>query len=288
MGTEHQAVWLALIVGNSRWHWGAFRFNVQGRVSRGDRWLGSWHTEHLDEAQVQILRQHHFAPSAWHQIDGRLTLPPALTDGSISWEGPPELWLASVVDSPIDWLADYPALHAVTTAEVPLQNTYPTLGVDRALALAGAGDVWGWPALVIDCGTALTFTAGVDQRLVGGAILPGLRSQFQALHAHTDRLPALDLNNLDLGQRPQRWATDTAGAIASGILHSQLAGIRDFIEAWEADWSGGAIALTGGDSPSIYRLIAQQAPSLARRVKLEPDLGFWGLRICRQQRWDRL
>ncbi|WP_017299167.1 pantothenate kinase [Nodosilinea nodulosa] len=285
MDTGQRAVWLALIMGNSRWHWGAFEANGQGQVSSSDRWLGSWHTAHLSQTQVQMLQRRHFAPSAWQQIDSSVTLPPALADGGIPWAGPPpELWLASVVDAPLDWLAHYPALHQVTTAEVPLQNTYPTLGVDRALALAGAGEVWGWPTLVIDCGTALTFTAGADQRLIGGAILPGLRSQLLALHAHTDRLPALDLN---LDQWPQRWATDTAAAIASGILHTQLAGIRDFISAWEADWADGSIGLTGGDSRTVHQLLAQQTPALAQRVKVDPDLGFWGLRICRRRSLKR-
>jgi len=44
----------------------------------------------------------------------------------------------------------------------------------RALAVLGAGKKYGFPCLVIDAGTALTFT-GVDRdkKLVGGAIDPG-------------------------------------------------------------------------------------------------------------------
>jgi type III pantothenate kinase len=71
--------------------------------------------------------------------------------------------------------------------------------------------------------------------------------------------------------------------MASGILHTQLAGIRDFIAAWQADWPDGAVVLTGGDSPAIYHYIAQQTPSLAQRINHDPDLGFWGVRVCRQQ-----
>lgn len=271
MSSGHHLLWLALIIGNSRWHWGAFE---------GDRWLGSWHTASLSKAQVQTLQQHHFAPSVWPSIAPSVVLPPAIQAWATTWPDSPELWLASVVGAPVTWLANYPALHSVTLAEVPLHNTYPTLGVDRALALVGAGDRWGWPVLVIDCGTALTFTAGVDQRLIGGAILPGLRSQLRALHAHTDQLPNVDL---DLNQWPQRWATDTDGAIASGILHTQLAGIRDFITAWRSDWPAGAIVLTGGDSAAIYSAITKQTPALAQRINLDPDLGFWGLRVCRRQ-----
>ncbi|MBE9159402.1 pantothenate kinase [Nodosilinea sp. LEGE 06152] len=279
MNLGHQALWLALMIGNSRWHWGAFAGDSAGLIPQGDRWLGSWHTAPLSESQVQSLRRQHFAPSAWPSIDPLIVLPTALQAWATPWPDFPELWLASVVKAPLPWLADYSALRRVTLDEVPLHNTYPTLGVDRALALVGAGDVWGWPVLVVDCGTALTFTAGVDQRLIGGAILLGLRSQLRALHAHTDQLPNLEL---DLDQWPQRWATDTAEAIASGILHTQLAGIRDFITAWRTDWPTGAVVLTGGDGAAIYAAITKQTPELDRWINLDPDLGFWGLRVCRQ------
>ncbi|MBE9137280.1 pantothenate kinase [Nodosilinea sp. LEGE 07088] len=266
-----QDAWLGLIVGNSRWHWGAFA---------GHRWLGAWHTSHLSESQVKALEQGHFAPASFQ----RLGLDPGIWASTAGWNDAgvahPELWLASVVEQPLGWLADYPALHVMTTAQVPLQNTYATLGVDRALALVGAGETWGWPTLVIDCGTALTYTAGVDQRLIGGAILPGLGLQFRALGEHTDRLPGLAPEE---NSWPQRWATNTAEAIASGVLHTVLASLCDFITAWKTDWPDGRLVLTGGDSAAIAAYLTHRAPDLARQIKRDPDLGFWGLRACRQR-----
>lgn len=281
-----QALWLALIIGNSRWHWGAFENNAQDSASQGQRWLGSWHSIHLSAAQMDELQRSRFARSAWQQLGVETTLPANL---DFEGQGHPEIWLASVVNAPLSWLVNYPNLHLITTDQVPLRNTYATLGVDRALALVGAGDVWGWPVLVVDCGTALSFTAGVDQCLIGGAILPGLRSQFRALQAHTDQLPALDFDaDSWLDSWPQRWATHTAEAIASGILHTQIAGIRDFIHAWIADYPAGAVVLTGGDSEVVMRAITKQTPTLAQRIEHDLDLGFWGVRVCRRQRLRNL
>lgn len=45
--------------------------------------------------------------------------------------------------------------------------------------------------MVVDCGSALTFTAGDEQgRLGGGAILPGVRLQLAALGTRTAQLPS--------------------------------------------------------------------------------------------------
>ncbi|TVQ05339.1 MAG: pantothenate kinase [Leptolyngbya sp. DLM2.Bin27] len=276
--------WLALIMGNSRWHWGAFEDNIHSSTPGGDRCLGTWHTPHLTKDQVDQLKRGGFAPEIWQQWGLDLGLTADLFYRHSVGSGCLDLWVASVVAASVAWWADYPALYRVETAQVPLKHTYASLGVDRALALVGAGEIWGWPVLVIDCGTAMTFTAGVDGGLMGGAILPGLRSQFRTLHTATDQLPALDL---DPNFWPQRWATDTATAITSGILHSQLAGIRDFIAAWQADWPTGLVVFTGGDSGFIIHHIKQQTPALTQRIKHDPDLGFWGLRVCRRQYLER-
>jgi Type III pantothenate kinase len=44
-------------------------------------------------------------------------------------------------------------------------SEYPTLGTDRALALRGAGKQWGYPVMVVDCGTAMTFRYATAARL---------------------------------------------------------------------------------------------------------------------------
>lgn len=45
--------------------------------------------------------------------------------------------------------------------------------------------------MVVDCGSALTFTACDQQgKLAGGAILPGVRLQLSALGTRTAQLPS--------------------------------------------------------------------------------------------------
>lgn len=187
------------------------------------------------------------------------------------WNVASELWIASVVPEQSQFWKTYMNVQWIELQRVPLQAVYPTLGVDRALALWGAIALYGSPALVIDCGTAMTFTGSADQQLVGGAILPGLRLQFEALGQSTAALPLLETNKIS--QLPKRWARSTDEAIQSGILHTVLSGITAFIQDWQFRYPGSAIVLTGGDANLIYKFLGNQIAT----VIVDPNLIFWGV-----------
>jgi type III pantothenate kinase len=118
--------------------------------------------------------------------------------------------------------------------------------------------------LVVDGGTALTYTAVVGREVVGGAIAPGIRLQLQALHQGTAALPDL-----------------TSAAIHSGVLYSVLASIHDFLAAWRRDYPHSKVVLTGGDSTFIY----QHLKPFAQPVILDPQVIFKGMAACRQAGW---
>lgn len=147
----------------------------------------------------------------------------------LSWPEETELWLAAVGSAPLP--PGSPWVHCLGLSQVPLRDPYPGLGLDRALAVWAAGIHYGWPCLVIDAGTALTLTgADPEGSLLGGAILPGLGLQAQALADHTARLPKVEWEAADplppLGQghwgcHPQWHSPHPAGRLAG--LHRRLA-----------------------------------------------------------------
>ena len=143
---------------------------------------------------------------------------------------------------------DLPQTQILTTADVPLVGLYITMGCDRALAVFGAGETYGYPVLVIDAGTAITVT-GVDanKNLIGGAIIAGLRSQFASLHKNTAALPDLDIP----ATMPTLWAKDTQSAIQSGIVQMILAGLRVYLQDWRSQFPDRPIILTGGDGDRL-------------------------------------
>lgn len=111
----------------------------------------------------------------------------------------------------------------------------------------------GWPVMVVDCGSALTFTAGDKEgKLGGGAILPGVRLQLAALGTRTAQLPS----NVTLPEQlPPRWAMSTQGGIQAGVMWTIVAGIRSFIEdRWRLE-SEATVVFTGGDGKVLHKAV---------------------------------
>jgi type III pantothenate kinase len=237
--------WFALAIGNSRWHWARFEHDMlQATWAESHRAIG-------DELNLQVAE--------------------------LGLESP--IWIASVVPEQTQLWAGYTEARLLSLADVPLSGMYSTFGLDRALAVWGAIVTGGSPVLVIDCGTALTFTgADAQYRLVGGAILPGLRLQFEALGQKTALLPTLPRSH---AATPPRWALNTEEAIVSGILHTVVAGIQSFMQAWWQDFPQSRVVMTGGDSDQLYQGLQQQTPDLATRISRDPHLIFRGIQAIK-------
>ncbi|MEH2244427.1 pantothenate kinase [Nostoc sp.] len=268
---QTENVWLALEIGNSRLHWALFL---------GETLSSAWDTDHLPESVIQQLAECQtlndllekiFSP---HQrIDeqeghGNNSLPTSLRL--------PPLFIASVVPSQTAIWQTYPNIRVITLDQVPLKGMYPTLGIDRALALWGAGKTWGFPMLLIDAGTALTFTAADEnQCLVGGAILPGIGLQFAALGQQTGQLPLVEMQKF--ASLPLRFALNTTEAIQSGVIYTLVAGIKDFLEAWWQLFPNGKIAIKGGDRTLLLNYLQALYPEIAAFLIVEPNLIFLGM-----------
>ena len=269
---------IALAIGNSRLHWGLFA---------GKTLAKTWDTEHLKADTVSRLSEaekgEYLVQTVMRSIEEisgqnllcRTATPAFSTLDTLFSVGLP-LVLASVVPQQTAIWQSYPDIRIITLDQLPIGGLYPTLGIDRALALLGAGNQFGWPVLLIDAGTALTFTgANVNRYLVGGAILPGLGLQLSSLAKKTAALPSVSLpENL-----PRRWAKDTAGAIQSGVVYATVAGVRDFIEDWRCLFPHSKIAITGGDRTLLLQYLTSAFPDTATSVIDAPDAIFWGISL---------
>lgn len=154
---------------------------------------------------------------------------------------------------------------------LPIGNRYgsrQTLGMDRiCAAVAGYQRAGRGPVLVIVAGTAITYEyvdASGDYR--GGAISPGLKTRFRALHEFTAALPLIPIE----GDLP--WVGDsTETCIRSGVVHGLVSEIEGFI----AHYSGHSSAplpvyLTGGDATYLGNQV--KSPTFA-----DPNLLLYGI-----------
>lgn len=145
-------------------------------------------------------------------------------------------------------------IHFLTHEDVfPFNNKYATpktLGIDRMVLAAGA--TLQFPKqnrLVIDAGTCITYDF-IDEKdnYLGGAISPGLRLRYEALHNFTARLPLLTLES------PEHYiGNSTKEAIHSGVVNGFVYEIDGFIDEYRANFSNFIIILTGGDADFLAK-----------------------------------
>ncbi|WP_271252932.1 type III pantothenate kinase [Pseudanabaena sp. Chao 1811] len=180
--------------------------------------------------------------------------------------------IASVVPELLTSWHHLPQTKILRTSDVPLRDLYTTMGCDRALAAYGAGEVYGYPVLVIDAGTAITLTGiDADRALVGGAIVAGLRSQFLSLYENTSALPDVHIPE----SLPNRWGMDTPSSIQTGIAHIFLAGLQAYLDDWRSQFPDSKVIITGGDGEHLVKWGLQVDI-------IDKNLIFWGLWYCRE------
>ncbi|MFI2813226.1 type III pantothenate kinase [Microbulbifer sp. YPW16] len=145
------------------------------------------------------------------------------------------------------------------------------LGVDRWLAVLAAHRRDPSPALVVDCGSAVTLDLlGTGGRHRGGYILPGLELMRRALYADTDAVKVAGQFIEGMSLAP---GIDTAEAVNRGLPSMVLGAIeRALAELRRSEEMEPLLWLTGGDGQFFASLFGDDA-------ELVPDLVFEGLGI---------
>ena len=146
-----------------------------------------------------------------------------------------------------------------------------SIGADRLANAAAIASFYGWPAIVVDFGTAATFDVISEEgSYIGGAIAPGLEAMTNYLYQRTALLPRLSL------REPHRAVGKSTGAaMRSGAIFGYRGLVREILTRIKAEQFSRkkvAIVATGG----YARLIASQVPEIA---VIHPHLTLEGLRI---------
>ena len=141
----------------------------------------------------------------------------------------------------------------IHSTKIPFKNSYATpktLGMDRvALATAAFYQNSGANTLVIDAGTCITYDMMNDYgEYLGGAISPGLRMRYSALHEYTAKLTLLEPQDiLDI------IGNSTNASIHSGVLNGICREIDGVIGQYQSRFEDLTVILTGGDAQILSK-----------------------------------
>ncbi len=176
---------------------------------------------------------------------------------------PSSAWISNVAGTPVQNRlqrlidARWPALpRTVVKAQARqcgVTNCYVqphTLGSDRWCGLIGARAAFpSEHVLIATFGTATTLEAlYAEGAFTGGLIAPGWSLMMRSLGSHTAQLPTLDAASARraLDEIPNRFATDTAGALSAGCLLAQASLIERAWHDLQADWQADVRLVLGG------------------------------------------
>lgn len=159
-----------------------------------------------------------------------------------------------------------------TSLKIEVDNP-DELGSDLLVAAAAAVREFKPPLIIIDMGTATTFSV-INNRgaLIGGAIMPGVRISQEALSGRTSQLPSINLSkaNLVIGR-------NTIDCMKSGILHGTAAMTDGMIERIEEELGEKTtVVATGGLAANIISLCRHE-------IILRDDLLLRGLWLIYKQ-----
>ncbi len=146
-----------------------------------------------------------------------------------------------------------------------------SIGADRLANAAAVVELYGFPAVVVDFGTAVTFDIVSERRTyVGGVIAPGLEAMTNFLYQRTALLPKISL------KEPRRAVgQSTIEAMLSGAVLGYRGLVREIlarIKAEQFPHKNVHVVATGG----YARLIAGRLPEID---VIRPHLTLEGLRI---------
>lgn len=190
---------------------------------------------------------------------------------------PTHVWVSSVAGSMIknqinewvkvNWKVEVSFLKvSQQSSRITSQYSLTAIGVDRWMALLGLELRYQLPAIVIDCGTAITADILVEGSMhLGGLIMPGLALMRESLNQGAKALPVITDNQFD------GIGCDTEQAISSGLLNAAAGMVeRLVVQVDRLDYPAPKLVVTGGDAELI-------APVLGGEVAIEPDLVLYGI-----------
>lgn len=157
-------------------------------------------------------------------------------------------------------------ISAKSYSKLPVKSLRPNeIGSDLMCNVMAAFSKHRKPVIIIDFGTALTFTA-VDEngKILGVNIVPGLKTAIQALFANTSKLPEVELKLPE-----SALGKNTIHAIQAGVLYGYTGLVKGMIEAIEAETGLKFRIIATGGLAAILTTLEKTFDEVDRNLTLE-------------------
>ena len=151
------------------------------------------------------------------------------------------------------------------------------VGADRIVNALAARELYGSPAIVLDCGTATTFdVVSASGHYVGGLIIPGVEVALEALSQRAAKLPEVAIAPVDtlIGR-------DTISSMQAGVYWSAVDGLNGIINRLLAEdgYADAPIIATGGLSIRLQE-------NMPKVSVFEPHLTLKGILILARKHFS--
>ncbi|MED4080439.1 type III pantothenate kinase [Halalkalibacterium halodurans] len=129
------------------------------------------------------------------------------------------------------------------------------VGADRIVNAVAAIELYGYPAIVVDFGTATTYCLiNEKKQYAGGVIAPGIMISTEALYHRASKLP-----RIEIAKPKQVVGTNTIDSMQSGIFYGYVSQVDGVVKRMKAQAesepkviaTGGLAKLIGTESETI-------------------------------------
>lgn len=161
---------------------------------------------------------------------------------------------------------------------VPIENNYrkpEEVGQDRLVCSYAGKVLYGYPSIIIDLGTAITFDVVSESgSYEGGLIIPGIRLSMESLSHKTALLPHID----DVKSPKNLIGKSTQESILSGIFNGYGAMCSGLIDKLSAEFTQEPkVIVTGGHTRLMKKFIEHKIHAV------ETSLVFKGIYLISRQ-----
>jgi type III pantothenate kinase len=149
------------------------------------------------------------------------------------------------------------------TLDMVIPHPYE-IGSDIVSNAYAAFKMYGPRCIIVDFGTALTFTIVDASGIVGVTIAPGLKTAINALAKNTALLPLVPLELPD-----SAIGHDTVSAIQAGILWGYVGLVRELLRKQKSELTGNYKIIATGGLSSVLHPLENEFDTISKMLTLD-------------------